>query len=71
MYYAFIDGQYVGSARHVKYLKKCVEEDMTLFRGFWAVIYSGERSYCAKFYNEPWRPFLSSKKDRPAITFNR
>ena len=30
MYYDFVDGQYLGSSKHVAYLKKRVDEDMAL-----------------------------------------
>ena len=66
MYYAFVDGQYLGSSKHVAYLKKRVDEDMAL-GGFHATIYRGERSYCSRFYNSPWKLFGSEKKDRPVL----
>ena len=47
MYYDFVDGQYLGSSKHVAYLKKRVDEDMAL-GGFHATIYRGERSYCSQ-----------------------
>ena len=53
MYYAFVDGQYLGSSQHIGYLKKRVDEDMAL-GGFHATIYRGERSYCSRFYNSVW-----------------
>lgn len=67
MYYAFIDGEYFGSAYHISYLKKRVDEDMELFNGFYATIYRGERSYCSRFYDKPWALFQSIKKDRPKL----
>ena len=67
MYYAFIDGRFAGSSRHVGYLKKRVDEDMELFNGFHATIYRGQRSYCNRFYDGSWKLMMSVKKDRPAL----
>ena len=67
MYYAFIDGEYLWSSKHVGYLKKRVDEDMKMFNGYHATIYRGERSYCSRFYNGPWKRFGSEKKDRPEL----
>ena len=66
MYYAFVDGQYLGSSQHIGYMKKRVDEDMAL-GGFHATIYRGERSYCSRFYNGAWTLFGSTKKNRPAL----
>lgn len=66
MYYAFIDGEYLLSSKRIGYLKKRVDEDMAL-GGFHATIYRGERSYCSRFYDGPWKLFGSEKKDRPAL----
>ena len=67
MYYAFIDGEYLWSSKHVGYLKKRVDEDMKMFNGYHATIYRGERSYCSRFYNSPWKRFGSEKKARPEL----
>ena len=51
MYYAFIDGHYFGSSRHLAYLKNRVDEDIEVINAFHATIYRGERSYCSRFYD--------------------
>lgn len=71
MYYGFIDSHYVGSANHIAYLKKMIEEDLQLFGGCFAVIYRGERCWQVKSvyneYNNDWHFFKSSTKDRPEL----
>lgn len=67
MFYAFIDGHFIGSANHVKYLKSRVDEELELFGGFWAVIYRGKRSACCRQCDGEWMPFVSLKENRPEI----
>ncbi len=67
MYYAFIDGHYFGSSRHLAYLKNQVDEDIEVINAFHATIYRGERSYCSRFYDGTWKLMRSEKKDRPEL----
>ena len=67
MYYAFVDGEYIGSSNHLAYLKKQVDKDMELGPSFIANIYRGERSYCYRFYNGAWTRIGSEKKNRPEL----
>jgi len=67
MYYGFVDGHYVGSAAHLKYLKNRVDEDMDLFNGTFAIIYRGKRSECCRRYDGKWHLFKGTKADRPNL----
>ena len=69
MYYGFIDGRYVGSAHHVSYMKKRIDEDLELFNGCFAIIYQGKRSYQCRRYDGGWHFFKGTKPDRPELTF--
>lgn len=69
MYYGFIDGRYIGSANHVSYMKKRIDEDMELFNGYFAIIYQGKRSYQCRNYDSDWRLFKGTKADRPELKF--
>lgn len=67
MFYAFIDGEFVLSGKHLKYVKERTDEDMELFNGFHATIYQGKRSYYSRFYDKEWTRIGSLKPDRPEL----
>jgi len=67
MFYAFIDGEFVISGKHIKYVKERVDDLFDIYNGFHATIYQGRRSYYSRFYNGKWTRIGSLKPNRPEL----